>query len=94
MDKTDAPAETRIDLEGLEQQLRTDLWEQPGVYAAKDADADTAVDMAPEEQSVDLGEGGPGRDTSSTPTSVQALVKDRDPKGVNKCLKVIYFLPY
>lgn len=84
MDKTDSPVETRIDLECIEQQLRTELWEQPGVYPA--AEAETAL----EEQSEGQGEEGTDGDTTSSPSSVQVLVKDRDPKGVNKCLKVMY----
>ncbi|XP_076125343.1 caveolin-2-like [Alosa pseudoharengus] len=88
VDRTDSPAETRIDLESLEQQLRSELWEQPGVYSAPDPGPEE--DVAPEEQSTGQREGDPEGDATSTPSSVQPLVKDRDPKGVNKCLKVTF----
>ncbi|XP_062401719.1 caveolin-2-like [Sardina pilchardus] len=90
MDRTESPAETRIDLESLEQQLSSELWEQPGVYAAPETESGSEADEAPQERSEEPSEGDPGGDATSTLSSVQPLVKDRDPKGVNKCLKVTF----
>ncbi|KAL2091561.1 hypothetical protein ACEWY4_013824 [Coilia grayii] len=84
MDRTDSPAETRIDLEGIEQQLRTELWEQPGVYFASGAEEAAA----PEERGPGQGQAeeegglGGGVPASSSPSSRRPPMIDRDPRGL------------
>ncbi|XP_063072712.1 caveolin-2-like [Engraulis encrasicolus] len=120
MERTESPvAETRIDLEGLEQQLRTELWEQPGVYTDSASASVSGVEEREEEVAMEelvaMGEtllveaqaevlaeavgetqeevgapdgAAPVPKEPITPANMRPPMIDRDPRGVNKCLKV------
>ncbi|CAB1353820.1 unnamed protein product [Coregonus sp. 'balchen'] len=79
------PAETRLDLEDIEEQEETPLWVPPlGIPPGRH----TAEGLLEEVVEVEAEE--PAQEEDSTHSDTRLLVKDRDPRGVNKCLKVTF----
>ncbi|KAK6319280.1 hypothetical protein J4Q44_G00104910 [Coregonus suidteri] len=81
------PAETRLDLEDIEEQEETPLWVPPlGIPPGRH----TAEGLLEEVVEVEAEE--PAQEEDSTHSDTRLLVKDRDPRGVNKCLKADHAL--
>uniref|UniRef100_A0A3P8YRI2 Caveolin n=1 Tax=Esox lucius TaxID=8010 RepID=A0A3P8YRI2_ESOLU len=83
------PAETRLDLQGTEEQEETLLWVPPlGIHP----DRHNAKGLLQEVVEVEelAQEGDSGSFSVSTHRDAQPLLKDRDPRGINKCLKVMF----
>nr|XP_046190986.1 caveolin-2-like [Oncorhynchus gorbuscha] len=84
------PAKTRLDLEDIVEQ-ETPLWVPPlGIPP----DRHTAEGLLEKVVEVEAEEPAQGDDSVSLSISIHSytrpLVKDRDPRGVNKCLKVTF----
>lgn len=74
------PVETRLNLEDMGEKEEYPLWSLGGFPQERGAAGEhTEVEMEVEGQAEDAG---------SVHSDTRPLVQDRDPKGVNKCLKV------
>ncbi|XP_071394267.1 caveolin-2-like [Centroberyx affinis] len=79
MTTEDKLAETQLNLEDMEEQEEGTLWSSLGAPHKKAAGEQMEVQV--EIQSEDL---------DSTHSDTRPLVQDRDPRGVNKCLRVTF----
>ncbi|KAM4613776.1 caveolin-2-like [Polymixia lowei] len=71
--------ETRLDLEDAEEQEESPPWSSRGLPRKNTAGEQTDVEVDVQDEDMD-----------STHSDVRPLVQDRDPKGVNRCLKVTF----
>uniref|UniRef100_A0A667X3L0 Caveolin n=1 Tax=Myripristis murdjan TaxID=586833 RepID=A0A667X3L0_9TELE len=75
----DINSETQLNTEDMEEQEETSMWSSQGLPHKKAAEEQIGIQV--EVQSEDL---------DSSHSDTMPLIQSRDPKGVNKCLKVTF----